>query len=155
MSLYSTPEPDWDAPAEPVPRRERIAIVGSRDYPRLHLVRRYIRTLAPSATVISGARAPDTEVDEAITDVDSCAIREAERCGLTVQVFPPDSHGGGRAAAVHCNALIAEAADKVLAFWDGKSRGPLDSVRTARAAGKPVAVIGPDGKKVVGPAKAP
>jgi hypothetical protein len=39
VSLYTTPEPDWDAPPESPERGERIAIVGSRGYPRLDLVR--------------------------------------------------------------------------------------------------------------------
>jgi hypothetical protein len=147
MSLYTTPEPDWDAPAETMERGERIAIVGSRGYPRLDLVRRYIQSLPANTTIISGTRAPDDRPDEAITDVDSCAIRAAERRGLAVQVYPADWREG-RGAGLARNTLIVEAADKVLAFWDGRSRGTADTMRKARAAGKRLAIVGPNGQIV-------
>jgi hypothetical protein len=150
MSLYP-PDPDWDAPPEPVQRGERIAIVGSRDYPRLDLVRLYVRRLPPNTTVISGTRADDELEDDKIKDVDCCAIREAEKCGLGVQVFPAAWRVNGvydHGAGVKRNTLIVEAADKVLAYWDGVSPGTADSIRKAKARGKTLAIIGPDGKKM-------
>ena len=41
------------------------------------------------------------------------------------------------------NPDIVAAADRVVAFWDGTSRGTADSIEIARKTGKPVAVVHP------------
>jgi hypothetical protein len=41
---------------------------------------------------------------------------------------------------------MVDRADQVYAFWDGESRGTVDCLRRARAAGKLAAVYGPDGE---------
>ena len=44
------------------------------------------------------------------------------------------------------NQQIVDSADRVVAFWDGKSRGTADTLRRAHAAGKPILIIGPTGE---------
>ncbi len=61
----------------------------------------------------------------------------AERAGgIALLEFRPDDKRFGRGAPLRGNAAIVEAADLVLAFWDGKSRGTLDAVAKARKLGK-------------------
>ena len=112
----------------------RVAIVGSRAYPYLKDVHDYVRLLAPGSVVISGGA----------DGVDKTAAGLAIRYGLRVEVFKPDWAKHGRAAGPMRNAEIVAAADRVAAFWDGKSRGTADTIQKARAAGKPVEVFRSD-----------
>jgi|GEM_PF-356086 len=126
---------------------KRVAVVGSREYPDLGLVRTFVRRLAErdsAATVVSGnARG-----------VDRAAENAARAAGLEVTSLPADwdKHGPRKAGFIR-NGQIVEACDAVAAFWDGNSGGTADTVRKAEAAGKPVSVWGPDGERVRGGTK--
>jgi hypothetical protein len=103
----------------------KVAIVGSREYPDLNFVRRYVRLLAmkhPGITVISGGA----------RGVDTVAVQEAKRCGLPVEVYKADWNTHGRGAGFIRNAVIVDNADVVISFWDGQSRGTQHTVRLAR-----------------------
>lgn len=118
---------------------ERIAIVGSRGYLDLEAVRRYIRGLPKDATIVSGG-APG---------VDRTAEREARRLGLRLVVYQAEWDRLGRGAGIVRNGTIVENCDRVVAFWDGVSRGTENTITRARRAGKPVEVMqakreGPD-----------
>lgn len=110
----------------------KVAIVGSRDYPRLELVRMAVKHLTPEDTVISGGA----------RGVDSEAAAAAKRNGIPLIVFLADWEKYGKRAGFLRNTQIVEACDVVMAFWDGKSRGTMDTVTKARAAGKPVYLYG-------------
>lgn len=109
----------------------KIAIVGSRDYPRLDDVWEFVATLPDTATVVSGgARGVDTAAEEA-----------ARARGLAVEIFPADWNTYGKSAGFRRNADIVNAADEVVAFIYRNSKGASHSVELARRAGKPVRVI--------------
>jgi hypothetical protein len=116
---------------------ERVAIVGSRGWPegQSHRVTEYVLNLPAGTVVVSGGA----------KGVDSMAERVAERCGLDVHTIPADWLKHGRAAGPICNSEIVAACDRVVAFWDGESRGTADTIRKAKRAGKPVAVYRPYG----------
>lgn len=123
-----------------------IAIVGSRDFPvpaeAEKAVRGYVRSLPRGTTVVSGgARGTDTWAEE-----------EAEKRGLERKIFPVDKKGlpaygtkGSKAAyrkrALERNQKIVDAADVLVAFWDGSSTGTEDSIKRAQAAKIPHAVL--------------
>jgi hypothetical protein len=109
----------------------RIAIVGSREYPRLDAVRDFVQTLSLTVTVVTGG-APG---------VDQAAERAARGHGLKVRVYRPDWEKLGRAAGLVRNSTMVLESDEVVAFWDGMSRGTLDTIRKARTAAKPVRVF--------------
>lgn len=120
----------------------RVAIVGSRDYPAPEAVRRFVADLAakyPEAIVVSGAA----------RGVDSIAASAARAHSLEVIEFPADWAGRGKRAGFERNVKIIEAADRVVAFWDGKSRGTRHSVDLASAMEKPLYVYGPSGHLLV------
>jgi hypothetical protein len=125
---------------------KRVAVVGSREYPLLKLVREFVRRLAardPGAVVVSGnARG-----------VDRAAEEEARAAGLEVVSLPADWGAHGKAAGFVRNGQIVERCDAVAAFWDGQSSGTVDTVRRAEAAGKKVSVWGPDGGAIRGGAE--
>lgn len=97
---------------------------------------RYVRTLPPGTVVVSGGA----------LGVDSVAEKEAERCGLPTEIFRVDTDGVSSRGqfAIRANARnqqIVDASDRLIAFWDGSSRGTADSIAKARLAGKTVEVI--------------
>ena len=115
---------------------ERVAIVGSRGYPDRIAVEAYVWTLSPGSVVVTGgAPGPDTWAAEEIEQ------RSIE--GLSVEVYPADWETHGRAAGPVRNTTIVERCDRVVAFWDGQSKGTLDTIRKAVRAGKPVEIVPP------------
>jgi hypothetical protein len=112
-------------------RPQKVAIVGSRDYPDLEAVRQYVYTLPTNTTVVSGGA----------HGVDSAAEQAARERGLGVLIFPAEWDKYGKQAGFRRNADIVNAADKVVAFWSQGSKGTAHTIRIAREAGKPVEIV--------------
>lgn len=114
----------------------RVAIVGSRNYPALEHVQRFVETLPQETVVISGGAA----------GVDQAAENAARGRGMAVEVNRPE-YGKymAKQAPLIRNTEIARQCDEMVVFWDGSSRGSLDAVRKARRAGKRVRVYVPAG----------
>lgn len=108
----------------------KIAVVGSRDFPRLAEVRAFVAGLPRDTVIVSGGA----------RGVDTAAVDEARVRGMRYIVLPADWKTWGKRAGFMRNADIVEAADRIVAFWDGVSRGTPHTVRLAEAAGKPVEV---------------
>lgn len=108
----------------------KIAIVGSRGYARLEEVRQFVREEERSTVIVSGGA----------SGVDTAAVDEARKLRMPYEVHLPDWHRHGRAAGVVRNRAIIEAADEVVAFWDGRSRGTAHSIRIARELQKPLRI---------------
>ena len=108
---------------------EKVAIVGSRTGISPFDVQDYIAAL-PSGTIVvsGGARGVDEQA----------RIYAARYNHICIEVHP--AWGTGKGAGFDRNSVIVELCDRVVAFWDGKSRGTMDTVNKARAAGKPVQV---------------
>ena len=109
----------------------KVAIVGSRRYGKLRQVREYVANLPDDTIVVSGGA----------RGVDETAEGAARERGLTVHSFPADWWRHGRGAGFIRNREIVFACDELVAFWDGQSRGTLNSVGLAREAGKHVRVF--------------
>lgn len=116
----------------------RVAIVGSIDYRRPDLVQTYVRGLPGDAIVVSGG-APG---------VDTFAETAAAGRGLETVIFHAEWERLGRRAGPIRNAQIIAHADRVVAFWNGRSRGTLNSLVLAKRAALPVETYGPDGERV-------
>lgn len=117
---------------------ERVAIVGSRRFPALWLVRAFIADLPPGTIVVSGGA----------SGVVTAAAEAAKDRSLSVVEYHADWDGLGRKAGPIRNHRIVMDADRIVAFWDGVSRGTLNSVRIAHDLGKPVQIIDADGQAV-------
>jgi hypothetical protein len=120
----------------------KVAIVGSRNYPHPESVIRFVEQLAakyPDAIVVSGGA----------RGVDSIAEEAAERSGLSTLIFPADWARHGRRAGYLRNEDIIAAADIVVGFWDGESRGTQHSLDLAIRAGKQLFVYGRSGHLMV------
>ncbi len=109
----------------------KIAIVGSREYPHPEEVRDYVNGLEEGDEVISGAA----------RGVDSWAAKAARERGLKVTEYPARWAEFGKSAGFIRNRTIVLAADKVVAFWDGKSKGTKNSMALAKFFVKPLEVF--------------
>ena len=115
----------------------KIAIVGSRNYPKLDIVDAHVRILDPEATIVSGGAA----------GVDITAENAAKSVGMKTIVYLPD-WSQGKGAGFARNSLIVEAADVIIGFWDGASRGVIDTLKKAKKADKPYQIYGPSGERL-------
>jgi hypothetical protein len=109
----------------------KVAIVGSREYLNLFKVRQYIQSLPIDTVIVSGGA----------RGVDKCAEKVAQGIGLQTEIYPADWHKYGKAAGMKRNQQIVEASDRVVAFWDGDSRGTRNTIEIAKKLGKGVTVI--------------
>lgn len=109
---------------------DRVAIIGSRDFADLDAVRAFVRGLPVDTVVVSGGA----------RGVDRVAAAEAQRCGLTIVVYRADWIRYGRRAGYLRNVSIVEHAERVVAFWDGASKGTRHTIEIARRAGTPVEI---------------
>jgi hypothetical protein len=106
----------------------KIAIVGSRDFPNLALVRRFVSELPKDTIIVSGgARGVDREGELAAYDA-----------GLATHIIFADWKTYGKEAGPIRNAAIVKTADKIVVFWDGRSPGTANVLGLARMSGKPV-----------------
>jgi hypothetical protein len=103
-----------------------LAIVGGRDFPRLDLVDVFVAALPVGTFVISGGA----------KGVDTRAIECADKRGLQWDEYLPNKKLASPGRYFARNSEIVLAADRIVAFWDGKSGGTRDVIEKARRAGK-------------------
>ena len=106
----------------------KIAIIGSRNI-KIADFGKYL----PENTleiVSGGARGVDTDARE-----------YAEKNNIPLKEFLPDYRRYGRGAPLKRNIEIIEYADKVIAFWDGKSKGTKFVIDNCKKTGKDVEVF--------------
>jgi len=68
--------------------------------------------------------------------VDRCAAAYARQHGIQLTEFLPEYERYGRAAPIVRNRKIVDYADKVVIFWDGRSKGTLSVIKYAQKVGK-------------------
>ena len=105
----------------------KIAMIGSRDI-----------TVSDIGKHIENA---DEIVSGGAVGVDSCAAEYARSHDLKLTVFLPQYERYGRAAPIVRNREIVDYADKIIAFWNGRSKGTLSVIRYAEKKGKPYEVV--------------
>lgn len=105
-----------------------IAVVGSRGFSNLKAVEEYIETLPLDTIVVSGGA----------KGVDKTAENAAIKRGIRTLIYNPDWKKNGKAAGFIRNQDIVDAADKVVVFWDGISKGTKHTMDLATKAGKSV-----------------
>jgi hypothetical protein len=101
------------------------------------VVQKFIDRFDPLTTVIvsGGARG-----------VDQIAAEHARSRGMEVIEIPADWKKHGRGAGFKRNGDIVKRSDSVAAFWNGESRGTLDTVKKGIKLNRPTALFTADGQ---------
>lgn len=106
----------------------KIAIVGSRNLTNIE-IEKYI--FEDVEEVVSGGA----------LGVDFCAAEYAKNKGLKLTEFLPQYNRYGRAAPIIRNKELVDYADKVIVFWNGRSKGTLSVIEYATKIKKPFKLI--------------
>lgn len=112
----------------------KLAIVGGRDFNDWKLFRAVITDVIEKpweTTVISGGA----------RGADSMAKDIANNWGLGYIEFSADWDKYGKSAGFIRNRQIVDYCDKLVAFWDGKSKGTKHSIDLAKEQGKLFKII--------------
>ena len=72
---------------------------------------------------------------------DSLGRRYAEEHNITVLSFPADWNKYGKSAGFRRNEQMAEVADGLVAFWDGKSKGTEHMISLMRNRKKQMKIV--------------
>ena len=72
---------------------------------------------------------------------DSLGERFAEEKGYALRLMPADWDRYGKSAGYIRNTEMADVADALIAFWDGKSRGTMHMINIARERGLVVRIV--------------
>ena len=111
-----------------------LAVIGSRTFKDMPLLIEHMdkacAQFSVTAIVSGGAKGADT-----------LAAEHAAVLGLPVEIFKPDWAQFGRGAGPIRNKVIVSAADVVLAFWNGESKGTKQALSYAKEVGKHVIVV--------------
>ena len=111
-----------------------VMVTGSRDWPCRYQVEAFFSDLTPGILICGGCRGVDTWAETV------CRGR-----GWVIHRFPADWNTYGRAAGfIRNNAMLAackKMGGKVVAFWDGKSRGTKHAIDEAGRLGLPLTIL--------------
>lgn len=113
--------------------KNKIIIAGGRDFDDYRRLVNVVGSLTRfnKFTLVSGMA----------TGADSLGLRYARQRDIkNVLKFPAEWDIHGKAAGPIRNAAMADAADTLIAFWDGKSRGTKNMIDVALSKGLTVHV---------------
>jgi hypothetical protein len=112
--------------------RKMVLVCGSREWANGEAVTEKLAELDPSSWVIEHGGADGA---------DQHARRAAAVLGLIAYTFRPDYAKDGKAAPHVRNDVMLAQADRVIAFWDGRSPGTKSVIDKARKRGLKVEVV--------------
>ena len=115
----------------------RVIIAGGRDFNDYALLKAKCDNILAEKTathrivIVSGAA----------RGADSLGERYAREHGYTLDSHPADWNTHGKAAGPIRNAQMANSADALIAFWDGKSRGTESMIWLAKKYGLQTIIV--------------
>jgi hypothetical protein len=108
----------------------KVAVIGGRTFNDYELVKETLTKLDITLLVSGGAKGAD-----------SLGERYASENNITTLIYKPDWKLHGKGAGMIRNTDIVKNSDIVVAFWDGESKGTLDSIRKAENLNKGLMII--------------
>ena len=115
---------------------KRIVIAGCRDYGNYEEAREYIdfciSKINEKYTLIF--------VSGGCQGADKLCERYAVEKGYGIERYPAEWKKYGRSAGPKRNMKMAEVADYIICFWNGKSRGTKSMIECAKIIGKPLKI---------------
>ncbi|MBQ6706027.1 MAG: DUF2493 domain-containing protein [Clostridia bacterium] len=116
--------------------KKRIVVAGCRDYDNYYEAEEYIdscisdmKSVCEFLFISGGCRGAD-----------ALGERYAREHGYEIERYPAEWEKYGRAAGPMRNRKMAEIADFIICFWDGKSRGTKAIIDFATALNRPVRI---------------
>lgn len=106
----------------------RLAVVGTRTFHDYELLKSYLAQVWYMWGI-------DVIVTGDAKGADELAKKYAQEYDIPLLVFRADWDKYGKSAGPIRNAEIVKAADTLIAFWDGKSKGTKNSIAQAKALG--------------------
>jgi len=101
----------------------KVGIVGSRNFNDLNMVKEYVKQLKGCCdTIVIGEK----------KGVEETAEKMAKELGIEVISIKPNWKKYGRRTEIVRNKEICETSDMIASFWDGKSKGTLNTINTAK-----------------------
>ena len=114
----------------------RVIIAGCRDFNDYELLKEkcdyFLQDEKKEDVVIISGHA---------SGADALGERYAQERGFQLETFPADWKAHGWAAGPIRNARMSSAANALIAFWDGKSRGTKNMIETAKNHNLKVVVV--------------
>lgn len=118
----------------------KIAIVGSREFVDYNRFVILLKAVLPRFVNLKTSKF--SFVSGGARGVDRMAEQFCEENEYECKVFKANWDLYGKSAGFIRNAEIVRESDLILAFWDGYSRGTLDTIQKATQTGKIVCIIG-------------
>lgn len=115
----------------------RVIIAGSRDFGDYGLLCEHCdkflsqKNQTHSIVIVSGTARGADQLGE----------RYAHERGYDVQQYPANWERDGKAAGPIRNARMAKAADALIVFWNGRSRGTANMIDIARQKSLPYRIV--------------
>jgi hypothetical protein len=112
----------------------KLAVVGSRNFNDYSLMKRYldkIHSVEPITCIISGGA----------KGADILSERWARENNIDTKIFKPEWDKYGKKAGFLRNVDIITYSNKVIAYWDGVSKGTKHSIDLANKEGKKVKIV--------------
>lgn len=106
----------------------KVAVVGSRGFEDKALLFQTLDNLRDHYNAFDQF---DLIISGGVAGVDKLAEQYAKERHIKTKIFLPDYAKHLRVAPIRRNAQIVEAADLIVAFWDGKSKGTGNTMKTA------------------------
>jgi len=119
----------------------KLAVIGSRNFDNYSLMKSYldkIHSVEPITEIVSGGA----------KGADKLSENWAKLNNIKTNIFLPNWNRYKKAAGYIRNVDIIKNSDKVIAFWDGKSKGTKHSIDIAEKQGKKCKIVYTD-KNVV------
>jgi hypothetical protein len=108
----------------------KVAVIGSRNFNDYEKVKQVLSTKNITLLVSGGAKGADT-----------LGQKYAEEHDIETKIFLPDWEKYGKKAGFLRNSDIINESELVIAFWDGVSKGTLDSLKKAKKENKNILII--------------
>jgi hypothetical protein len=110
----------------------KVAIIGSRTFNDYELLKRTLNEMNSSIELI---------VSGGAVGADKLGEKYAYEYSIPTLIFIPDWETFGRYAGFLRNKDIVDNCDRVIAFWDGKSKGTDNSISYAKKIKKEIIVL--------------
>lgn len=117
----------------------KLVIAGGRDFNDYNLMLQEVKRFCDqyeetqdTLTIISGCAKGADHLGEQL----------AKNSGIPLELYPADWDNHGKSAGYKRNCQMAEVADAVICFWDGKSLGTKHMIDIAFKSKLPLRVVG-------------